>query len=92
VYGFFRTLLKLLPFSTHLFIVHHLRAQDLYDISENGAILDFIKKCPSDVILMLRLYEVELDNILVGEIIGQLFLMYKKDHVSMSHSFATELP
>jgi hypothetical protein len=92
IYGFFQTLLKLLPFSTQLFIGHHLRAQSLYDVADgSGVVLHFIEDCPSDVILMLRLYEVELDNTLVGEIIGQLFLMYKEEHVFLSASAPIQL-
>jgi hypothetical protein len=39
----------------------------------------FIHK--KDVLLMLRLYEVELGNAIVSEIISQLFLKYKQNHV-----------
>ena len=82
----------MVPYSTQLFLGHHLRAHDLYTMRDNTVISDFIYTCPPDIILMLRLYEVELGNKLVGEIIGQLFLMHKKNHVSRENSFSEDLP
>jgi hypothetical protein len=78
VYGLVETLLKMFPFSTHLFIEHHLQSNNLYYVDDNAVIFYFVEKFPVDVILILRLYEVELGNTLVGEIIAQLFLMYKE--------------
>jgi hypothetical protein len=49
-----------MSFSTHSFVGDHLKAQNLYNIDENGTVLNFIGKYPPDVTLMLRVYEVEL--------------------------------
>jgi hypothetical protein len=80
----------MLPFNTRLFLGHHLKAHGLYNIEDREAVLDFIQKCPADVILMLRLYEVELGKILVGEIIDQLFLIFKENYNSTDNSFARD--
>ena len=70
--------MKMLPSVTELFLVQHLTVRGLYKLDEDGAVDDFIAKCPPDVILILRLYEVELDYVLVGEIVGEIFQLYKK--------------
>lgn len=92
VYGLLEALLQMQPFNTQYFLGHHLYAQNLYYIGENAAILAFIEKSPPDVTLMLRLYEVELGNRLVGEIIGTLYLMFKTDFVATDSSIAEHLP
>ena len=91
-YGLFRTLLQMLPFSTRSFLGHHLRAHDLYDMDDSGAVDAFIRKCPADVTLMLRLYQVELGNTLTGEILGQLFIMFKRNYVLLEDSTTGQLP
>ncbi|CAF1318603.1 unnamed protein product [Rotaria magnacalcarata] len=90
--GLFQTLYNMLPFSARSFLGHHLRAHDLYDMKDNAVVHDFICKCPPDIILMLRLYEVELGNTLTGQVIGQLFMAFKKNYVSREDSVAIELP
>ncbi|CAF4440851.1 unnamed protein product [Rotaria socialis] len=82
----------MLPFSARSFLGHHLRARDLYDMKDNAIVHDFICKCPPDIILMLRLYEVELGNTLTGQVIGQIFVTFKKNYVSRENSIAIELP
>ena len=79
------------PFSTRLFLGHHLSAQNLYNMNDHEALSDFVEKCPADLLLMLRLYEVHLGKTLVGEIIGQLFLMFKENDISTEDSFARDL-
>lgn len=74
--------MKMLPSATELFLVQHLAVRGLYKLADNVAIDDFIAKCPPDVVLILRLYEVELDHVLVGEIVGEIFQLHKKDLVS----------
>ncbi|CAF4861666.1 unnamed protein product [Rotaria socialis] len=90
--GLFQTLHNMLPFSARSFLGHHLRAHDLYDMKDNAIVHDFICKCPPDIILMLRLYEVELGNTLTGQVIGQIFVTFKKNYVSRENSIAIELP
>ena len=69
---------------TPVVLVHcRLRSHGSYNCQENGNILDFIGKCFSDVVLILRLYRVELDNTLIGEMIIQLYQNYKKDSERM---------
>jgi hypothetical protein len=77
----------MLPFSARSFLGHHLRVHDLYDMKDNAVVHDFICKCPPDIILMLRLYEVELGNTLTGQVMAS-----KKNYVSREDSIAIELP
>ncbi len=60
-------------------------------MEDNAAIIDFIRKCPTDVLLMLKLYAVELGSAMVGEIIGQRFLKYKKHYVEREHPLDRKL-
>ena len=62
IFGLIQSTLRMMSFSTHSFIGHHLKAQNLYNIDENGTVLNFTRKCPPDVALMLRVYEVELEK------------------------------
>ncbi|CAF1585290.1 unnamed protein product [Rotaria magnacalcarata] len=82
----------MLPFSTRSFLGHHLRAHDLYDMKDNAVVHDFICKWPPDIILMLRLYEVELENTLTGQVFDQRLMTFKKNYVSLENSIAIELP
>ncbi|CAF3364012.1 unnamed protein product [Rotaria sp. Silwood2] len=82
----------MLPSESRYFLGNHLQAHGFYDIRDNGVLDDFIQKCSPDLILMLRLYEVELGNTLTGEIIGQLFITYKTNCVSTENSLGRELP
>ncbi|CAF2119403.1 unnamed protein product, partial [Rotaria magnacalcarata] len=59
----------MLPFSAQYFFRYHLRTRNLYDMKNYRVVHDFIYKCPPDIILMLRLYEVKLGNTLAGQII-----------------------
>ncbi|CAF3335914.1 unnamed protein product [Rotaria sp. Silwood1] len=81
----------MLPSQSRYFLGHHLQAHGLYEMQHNGAVHDFIRKCSPDLILMLRLYEVELGNTLTGEIIGQLFITFKTNYVPTEYSLETEL-
>ncbi|CAF4209872.1 unnamed protein product [Rotaria socialis] len=65
------------PLQSAYFLVHHLQAHGLYDMEDNEPIGIFIRKCALDLILMLRLYEIELGNTLTGEIIAQIFIKFK---------------
>jgi hypothetical protein len=91
IYGLFYSLYQMLSTNARLFLGHHLRAHNLYDVEDGAAITDFIKKCPPDMLLILRLYEAELGKPFVGEIIAQLFLMFKKDHVPLETSITDEI-
>ena len=92
IYGLFRTLLNMLLFNTRSVLGPHLRAHDSCHVPYNAVIRNFIRKCSADVTLMLRFYEVELDNTLTGEIVGQPFIMFKKNYISRENSFVRELP
>jgi len=65
--------------NTSLFLGHHLEAHGFYDVEASAIILHFIEKCPRDIILILRLYQVELGETIVGEIIFQLFILHKNN-------------
>ena len=82
----------MLPSNTQSFLGHHLRAHDFYEMKDNGVVNNFISKYPPDILLMLRLYELELGNTLTGQIIEQLFIIFKKNYVSREDSIAIELP
>ena len=44
------------------------------------------------MILMLRLYEVELGKTLTGEIISQLYIIFKTKYTSRDTSYDIEMP
>ena len=75
--GFLHKGIQMLPCNARLFLGRHLRANGAYNCEDNGSILDFIEKCSTDVVLVLRLYQVELDDTLMGEVIVQLCHNYK---------------
>lgn len=77
--GFLHKVIQMLPCNARLFLGHHLRAHGAYNCEDNGSILDFIEKCSTDVVLVLRLYQVELDDTLIGEVVVQLYHNYKLD-------------
>ncbi|CAF4433115.1 unnamed protein product, partial [Rotaria socialis] len=79
--------LNMSPLQSAYFLVHHLQAHGLYDMEDNEPIGIFIRKCALDLILMLRLYEIELGNTLTGEIIAQIFIKFKSNY-----SWEFELP
>ncbi len=91
IYGLIQTTLRMMSFSTHAFFGHHLQTQNLYTMEESGTVINFVRKCPPDVTLILRLYEIELGKKLVGEIIAQLFLMYKNNHIFLEDLFTEHL-
>ena len=82
----------MLPSNTQSFLVHHLRAHDFYEMKDNEVVNNFISKYPPDILLMLRLYELELGNTLTGQIIEKLFIIFKKNYVSREDSIAIEVP
>ncbi|CAF4955567.1 unnamed protein product, partial [Rotaria socialis] len=68
------------PSQSAYFLGHHLQARGLYNMQDNEPIGVFIRKYAPDLILMLCLYEIELGNILTGEIITQIFLKFKRNY------------
>lgn len=81
IYSLIKTSLNMRPSQSAHFLGHHLQAHALYSMRDNEPIGVFIRKCAPDLILMLRLYEIELGNTLTGEIIAQIFLKFQKNYV-----------
>ena len=92
IYGLVKTIVQMRPSSTASFIGHHLHAQNLYNFEESGAVLAFIQKCPPDLALILRIYEVELGNKLVGDIVAQLFSIFKNNYSLVETSIDEHSP
>jgi hypothetical protein len=67
----------MVPFNTRLFLGQHLRSYNFYSIEDDLVVFDFMEKCPGDVVLILRLYEVEYDEPLISDIVSELFITHK---------------
>ena len=64
-FGLILTIYKFQPSQSSRFLGQHLEACNLFDVASSTVVISFIKKCPPNVILVLRLYGNELSETLL---------------------------